>query len=170
MAVLIDNVLDFARGRLGGGLPVERNEGESLDPVLEQVIAELRASWPERAIEASLAALSPVRCDAHRIAQLFSNLLANALAHGSAAGPVGVRAATTPGQFELSVTNPGKPIPPATLERLFLPFSRTSGKPGQQGLGLGLYIASEIARAHDGSIEVSSTATETRFTFRMPLS
>jgi sigma-B regulation protein RsbU (phosphoserine phosphatase) len=69
--------------------------------------------------------------------------------------------------FELSVTNAGDPIPPAARERLFEPFSRMSGK---QGLGLGLYIASEIARAHRGSLHVSSTPVETRFTFRMPLS
>ncbi|HLM57572.1 MAG TPA: ATP-binding protein, partial [Pyrinomonadaceae bacterium] len=70
--------------------------------------------------------------------------------------------------FELSVANLGEPIPPATVGRLFQPFSRASEGPGQQGLGLGLYIASEIARAHGGSLDVSSTSEETRFTFRIP--
>ncbi|HEY0569387.1 MAG TPA: ATP-binding protein, partial [Xanthobacteraceae bacterium] len=61
------------------------------------------------------------------------------------------------------------PIPPAAVERLFQPFSRGAVRPNQQGLGLGLYIAAEIARAHDGTLEVASSAEETRFTFRMPL-
>ena len=69
--------------------------------------------------------------------------------------------------FELSVTNSGEPIPPATMERLFQPFFRASTRPSQQGLGLGLYIASEIARAHGGTLDVASTAEETRFVFRM---
>ena len=169
MAGLIDNVLDFARGRLGGGLTVECASAEPLGPVLEQVVAELRASWPERVIETRLDLVVPVHCDRHRIAQLFSNLLANALTHGAASGPVRVRAATDGELFELSVANPGDPIPEATLARLFQPFVRTTGSQGQQGLGLGLYIASEIARAHDGTLDVGSAAGETRFTFRMPL-
>jgi signal transduction histidine kinase len=70
--------------------------------------------------------------------------------------------------LELAVANPGDPIPPATRERLFQPFTRASAQPNQQGLGLGLYIASEIARAHAGTLDVTSTPAETRFTLRMP--
>jgi nitrogen-specific signal transduction histidine kinase len=66
------------------------------------------------------------------------------------------------------VANHGEPIPRDAAEQLFQPFSRASVRPGQQGLGLGLYIASEIARAHEGSLEVASSPEETRFTFRMP--
>jgi signal transduction histidine kinase len=76
-----------------------------------------------------------------------------------------VQAHTAGGEFELSVSNQGAPIPAAAMERLFQPFSRA----GQQGLGLGLYIASEIARGHGGTLDVVSGATATRFTFRMPL-
>lgn len=168
MAGLIDNVLDFARGRLGGGLTLNRNADEPLGPALEQVVAELRAAWPDRRIEAEIAPLDPVSCDRRRIAQLLSNLLGNALTHGAADQPVSVRAATQAGEFELSVANPGDPIPPATIERLFQPFFRASARPDHQGLGLGLYIASEIARGHAGTLDVTSTSEETRFTFRMP--
>ena len=59
--------------------------------------------------------------------------------------------------FELSVANAGEPIPPAAMERLFQPFFRGAARPNQQGLGLGLYIASEIARAHGGTLDVTST-------------
>ena len=140
-----------------------------LEAALEQVVAELRAAWPDRVIQTELGIHKAVRCDPARVAQLLSNLLANALTHGGSDGPVGVRAATEGGTFELSVTNKGEPIPPDTAERLFQPFVRASVRRGQQGLGLGLYIAAEIARAHGGTLEVDSTPAETRFTFKMPL-
>jgi signal transduction histidine kinase len=169
MAGLIENMLDFARGRLGGGLPVDLSKAGPLTPVLEQVIAELRAASPHRRIEARLAIDEPIRCDQARIGQLCSNLLANALAHGAADAPVHVEAATTERTFTLSVANRGNPIPPHMLDSLFEPFFRASARPGQQGLGLGLYIASEIARAHGGALTAISTPAETRFTFRMKL-
>jgi sigma-B regulation protein RsbU (phosphoserine phosphatase) len=169
MTELIDNVLDLARGRLGGGLPLERNSQVPLTPVLRQVVDELRATQPDRIIQAQFALTKPVNCDRARVAQLLSNLLGNALAHGAAGEPIQVQAHTQGDSFELLVANKGEPIPPATVERLFQPFFRVSARPGQQGLGLGLYIAAEIAQAHNGSIEVSSTSEETRFTFRMRL-
>jgi signal transduction histidine kinase len=169
MAGLIDNVLDFARGRLGGGLTLERDAAEPLQPILEQVIAELRAARPDRVIEASFDIPDPVHCDRVRIGQLLSNLVANALAYGTADQPIAVRAGAEGETFELSVTNAGKPIPPAVMEQLFQPFFRASTRRSQQGLGLGLYIASEIARAHEGTLTVKSNAQETRFSFRMPL-
>jgi signal transduction histidine kinase len=168
MAGLIDNVLDFARGRLGGGLSINRVADEGLAQVLEQVVAEVRTAWPGRAVDCDLALHRPVYCDGARVAQMFSNLLANALTHSDPSGPVRVRACCDDASFELSVTNHGNPIPPETVERLFRPFSRASDRPGSQGLGLGLYIASEIARGHDGTLEVASSAEETSFTFRMP--
>ncbi len=84
MTNLIDNVLDLARGRLVGGLTIRRTAGEPLEPALMQVVEELRAGWPERAIEVDMQLDAPVDCDPARIAQLLSNLLANALVHGTA--------------------------------------------------------------------------------------
>ncbi len=168
MAELIDNVLDFARGRLGGGLSVERTR-QPLRATLEHVIDEMRTASPGRVIETRLALDRDVICDGGRIAQLLSNLLANALTHGAADRPVRVRSSTAAGAFELSVANAGEPIPAATIAYLFEPFTRAKNRPDQQGLGLGLYIAYEIARAHGGTLEVRSTSDETVFTFRMPL-
>jgi hypothetical protein len=91
------------------------------------------------------------------------------LTHGARDAPVSVEAKTVNGVFELSVANQGPQIPRKTLTRLFQPFERAAAKPTQQGLGLGLYIASEIARAHNGTLTASSDASETRFTFRMPV-
>jgi signal transduction histidine kinase len=169
MAGLIDNVLDFARGRLGGGFSVDRRPDPGLAQALEQVVAELRTARSEHRIVSEIALSDIVSVDSRRIAQLFSNLLSNALTHGSDQAPVTVRASTHDGGFELSVANAGQPIPAATLSRLFHPFTRATARPMQEGLGLGLYIASEIARAHDGVLTVQSDETETRFTFRMPL-
>ena len=167
MSGLIDNVLDFARGRLGGGLTLTPSQ-EPLEPALRQVIEELRLIHPDRAIEAEFNVTRPVRADRPRIAQLLSNLLGNALMYGDADKPVQVSVKTEE-QFELAVSNAGSPIPEAAMARLFQPFSRGEVRPSQQGLGLGLYIASEIARAHGGTIDVTSTPEQTCFTFRMPL-
>ena len=80
-----------------------------------------------------------------------------------------VIASATADEFKLAVCNAGHPIPPEAMERLFQPFARGDVRPNQQGLGLGLYIASEIARAHGGTIDVTSTPERTCFMFRMPL-
>ena len=169
MSGLIDNVLDFARGRLGGGLALNRDAHRSLEPILRQVVDELQAAWPDRTIETDMTLSAPVHCDRVRVAQLFSNLLGNALTHGAPDGPIRVLAHTDAAFFYLSVANRGEPIPPAALERLFQPFSRGAIKANQQGLGLGLYIASEVARGHGGTLDVTSTPEETCFSFKMPL-
>ena len=140
-----------------------------LEPVLRQVIAELQAGFPDRTIGAAIALDKPVTCDQVRIAQLLSNLLGNALTYGAATMPIQVRATSDEAFFELSVANAGDVIPPEVLGRMFQPFSRGAVRPSQQGLGLGLFIASEIARAHGGTITVMSSPEETRFCFRMPL-
>jgi len=167
MSGLIDNVLDFARGRLGGGIAIEQADRVPLRPVMEQVIAELRMANPDRRIEADLTE-AMVRCDEGRIGQLLSNLLANALTHGDPEAPIRVRSALSGGRFELAVSNAGEAIPEAVVKDLFKPFVRASAKANLQGLGLGLYIASEIAKAHKGRLVVTSTPDETCFTFQMP--
>jgi signal transduction histidine kinase len=170
MSQLIGNVLDFARGRLGGGLTLDRTTAEPIDKILEQVIAETRSSHPDATIETQLNVTEPVKCDPQRMSQMFSNLLGNAVAHGSTNRPIKVHAATQNHEFELSVVNAGEPIPDAALKQLFQPFYRGAVRPSQQGLVLGLFIASEIARAHGGALTADSSPMETRFTFRMPIS
>jgi signal transduction histidine kinase len=167
MGGLIDNVLDLARSRLGGGLSLDRRSDVPLGPVLEQVVNELRTGWPERQIDVAMDLPEPVSCDHARIAQLLSNLLANALTHG-ADDPVSVSAFVQDGTFELSVANKGNAIPPVVLARMFEPFYRTSKGANKEGLGLGLYIASEIAKAHGGTLQALSEHGDTRFVLRMP--
>lgn len=169
MSAMIDNVLDFARGRLGGGITLRRDARKPLQPELEQVIDELRMGSPGRDIVANLAIDRPVNCDRTRIGQLLSNLLGNALTHGTSSNPVVVHAGTRDGSFELWVANAGEPIRDAAMDKLFEPFFREQARASRQGLGLGLYIASQIAKAHGGTLSVSSTSEETRFTFLMLL-
>lgn len=169
MSGLIDNVLDLARGRLGGGLAVQRDADQPLEPVLKQVVAELQSSWPDRQIVTRFSLDRPVSCDRARVGQLLSNLLGNALAYGAIDRPIEVDAIAGADTFELSVRNSGDPIPSDALERLFQPFTRGAVRSNQRGLGLGLYIASEIARAHGGSLTVASTAEQTCFTCEIPI-
>ena len=168
MAELIDNVLDFARGRLGDGLTLTRAAWD-IGPIITHVVDELQSSQLDRKIETEFSLNGPVDCDRIRLSQLVSNLVANALTHGAADSPVLVRAATDRYSLEISVANAGEQIPPAALDRLFEPFERGAGNPSQQGLGLGLYIATQIAKAHGGTLTAESSPQQTRFIFRMPL-
>jgi phosphoserine phosphatase RsbU/P len=168
MSDLIDDILDFARGRLGGGITLHR-DSQPLEPVLEQVVDELRTASPQRVIETSFEITRPFNCDRTRIGQLASNLIGNALTHGARDQPVRVGAKTEGEEFTIWIANAGEPIPEAAMQKLFEPFFRGEVRNSRNGLGLGLHIASQIAQAHGGRIEVTSTADETRFVFRMPL-
>lgn len=169
MAALIEDVMDLARSRLGGGIVLDRNALEPIEPVIRQVVAELRAGSPGRIINANISLAEPIDCDRARLGQMVSNLLGNALTHGAKDQPIRVDAKMVDGGFELSVSNRGAPIPPEAMARLFQPFFRGDVRNSQQGLGLGLHIASEIAEAHGGTLAATSTEEETSFTFRMPL-
>jgi signal transduction histidine kinase len=166
MAQLIDHVLDLARGRLGGGISLERRENRTLAASIEQVVSELRAVHPGCVVEVRLALDRYVACDHDRMMQLVSNLLGNALTHGDKDRPVRLTAEVVGDRFRVEVTNAGAPIPRAMLPKLFDPFTH-SGK--SKSLGLGLFIAMQIAKAHGGTIDVASDARETRFTFTMPI-
>jgi len=166
---LVANLLDFARGRLGGGLTLSRNATQSLTPVLEQVVSEIRAIVPERQINMHFSIDEPVNCDPSRIAQLASNLLSNAVTHGSSALPISIDGLTDDGIFVLSVSNGGQPIPAEARAHLFQPFFRGAVRRSQQGLGLGLFIVNEISKAHGGTMTVASRDNHTTFTFAMPL-
>lgn len=169
MADLVKDVLDFARGQFGLGLDVQLGSPVDLAPVLAQVVEECRVGLPTGAIEARIAVPDQVQCDSARIAQALSNLLGNALTYGTEGAPIRVVAECHNSMFMMSVANEGNAIPAAVQERLFEPFSRGETIGHHQGLGLGLYIVAEIARAHGGTVELASSAIETRFTFSMPI-
>jgi signal transduction histidine kinase len=167
MSGLITNILDFARGRLGGGLAVSKHRVE-VRPIIEQVVSEIAAVHPERDLRVECAATQPLDCDPNRIAQLLSNLVANAVTHGAIDQPILVRCDDRPGNMVIEVSNGGEPIPEDTIPLLFQPFKRGAASQDREGLGLGLYIAAEIARAHEGSITVTSDVRATTFTVTLP--
>lgn len=166
MSGLIENVLDFARGRLGEGIMLER-EDDYIKDALQQVITELQTTSPGYEIQFEADLDEPVNCDIRRISQLFSNLLGNALTHGDKGAAIDVNASSRNGVFELSVRNKASKVSEDALKKLFKPFSRGKVKKDQQGLGLGLYIASEIAIAHGGTLTVDSTEDHITFTLKL---
>lgn len=169
MARLIDDLLDFARGRLGGGIALDIEAHPDLAAVLRRVAEELQLAYPGNAVELDFAIDGPVHCDAARVSQIFANLLGNALHHGAAGRPVRVRAGRGNARLWLTVSNEGAPIPDPVRARLFQPFSRKSGDRGSSsGLGLGLYIAQQLALAHGGSLSVQSDADGTCFRLDIP--
>lgn len=168
MSAIITDLLDFARGRLGGGASLNIRRHVNIKMLLTQVADELR-TVSGRVIEIEITVDQPIDCDPSRLGQLVSNLLGNALVHGSKEAPVRLYAGVDGSDLVLHVCNEGQPIAPAILERLFQPFVRGLVRSNQGGLGLGLYIASEISRAHAGTLNVASSEQETRFTLRMPI-
>jgi len=167
MASLVDDLMDFTRGRMGSGIGLNLRRHDSVHLTLEQVIDEMRGLHPEREINASIPDLLCLDCDPERLAQLLSNLLANALVHGKAGAPVHIDARHEDGKFVLSVSNEGQDLPPEVIAQLFKPYWRAASRPGSEGLGLGLYIVDQIARAHGGKIDVTSSAGRTAFTFTL---
>jgi signal transduction histidine kinase len=105
-----------------------------------------------------------------RIQQIASNLLGNALTHGQPDSPIKISARSDENELMLEVWNAGEPIPAESLGKIFEPFWRNSVSRSRNGLGLGLHICSQIVRAHQGRISVSSTREHgTQFTARLPL-
>jgi signal transduction histidine kinase len=170
MTSLINDVLDFARGRLGEGMGVQIKEVEDIDAGLLAVVREFQDGQPDRQIVANISVTRKVRCDLGRLQQVASNLIGNALKHGAPQGPVKVSAGAEDCDFVLSVWNAGEPIAPDSIGKICEPFWRPSTTGNREGLGLGLYICSEILRAHGGTLSVTSTeASGTNFIARLPL-
>jgi signal transduction histidine kinase len=172
MAALIEQLLDLTRGRLADGAGFAR-EHKRVDicELVQRTIDEIRAAHPdcEILLDADCAGVcTVVTGDPDRLLQLFSNLLGNAVAHGTPRTAVAVAIAAAEHELAVEIRNHGA-IPAALLPALFEPFRGAQQRSGRSaGLGLGLYIAREIAKAHGGEIEVeSSEARGTMFRVRL---
>jgi signal transduction histidine kinase len=167
MAKMIEDVLDLTRARLAGGIPLKRASA-NLATVVNRVVQEVRTAHPGRVLEVSAEGDLTGEWDVDRLQQMASNLVGNAIQHGERTGPIVVRmAGSSADQVTFSVASAGV-ISPEILPSIFDPFHRGPQAPGA-GLGLGLYIAQQIAHAHQGRLVVESTAPlGTLFTVRIP--
>ena len=166
MERMVGDVLDFARGHLGGGIPVTLADAD-LGEICRTAAAEAMSARPERHIEVNIAGDLHGTFDRDRVLQVVSNLLSNAIHHGEDPIVLSAWEADDHRAILTRVSNRGKPIPPALVRKLFEPFVH-AGDAKKGSLGLGLFIVAQIARAHGATHEVSSSGEETAFTLRWP--
>ena len=168
MGRMVQELLDFARSRPESGLPVER---KPLDGalVVQEIVDEVRAGHPDRTVELAVVGDCNGEWDRDRLAQVCSNLLGNAIEHGAADLPIAVHFQREGESVVLSVKNRGTPIPADVARTIFEPFRRGRSARKAGGVGLGLHIVSEIARAHSGAVAVSSDADATVFSVILPV-
>jgi phosphoserine phosphatase RsbU/P len=169
-ARLIDQLLDLTRSRLGGGIPIDPTPVD-LHDVCRQLISETELAHPDRPLHVDLKGDLVGVWDRDRLYQLLDNLVGNAVQHGEARSSIELRIEGGKTEVVIEVANRGTPIPPATLPLVFEAFrqGRTAHPSRTQGLGLGLFIAQQIARSHGGSIAGSSSESDgTTFRVRLP--
>jgi len=157
---MVTTLLDVARARFGGLLPITCAAIDVAD-VCRRVAGEVEAAHPGRHVLVDTSGDTEGFWDAERLEQLLSNLLENAVSYGDPVRPITVKADGTRPHVRLCVQNHGPPIPADRLERIFDPLTRVEPAASSRrsgSLGLGLFIVREIARAHGGSISVTSDA------------
>jgi signal transduction histidine kinase len=165
---LIDNMMMHAKSRLGDGIEIEPKSNAPLAERIGQVVEEVRLASPGTEISLNFSIGNPVFCDASRLAQAVSNLISNAINHGTPGKEIRVEGNRVNDELTISVTNYGKPIPEEVKREMFLPYQR-GGKTKSEGLGLGLFIAHSITAAHQGKMEVVSENGTTSFSIRIPV-
>jgi signal transduction histidine kinase len=169
---MVSDLLDFTRTQLGSGVPIVRAETD-LAKMVRNAVDEVGAANPDRSFEMSTSGNVIGEWDEARMHQALTNLLANAAQHGAAEWPISVHMSGEPEDVVIVVHNFGKVIPSSEIFGIFSPFKRLKeGVPVERdssNLGLGLFIADRIVKAHGGTIEVTSAAsTGTFFTIRLP--
>ncbi|WAK00505.1 sensor histidine kinase [Methylobacter sp. YRD-M1] len=170
---LISDLIDFASTGLGSAMPLTRGPVD-LEKLCREVVDAYRTAHPERTLRFHPDGDLTGDWDAARVRQVVSNLIGNALQHGSAQGPVELSVISEGSTVVLSVHNEGAPIPSDLLATIFDPLMRhatpeSAARRVPGSIGLGLYIVREIVVAHGGTVEVASTAQKgTTFTVRLP--
>lgn len=167
---LVASLLDFALARMGRQLPLRREPVE-LEALVRAALDEVQAAHPEGRLQCEAQGDTRGEWDPARLLQVTGNLLTNALKYGTPGTPVRARVHGTGGSVVLQVHNQGTPIPAAVLPQLFKPFRRGAhdGDMRTEGVGLGLYIVSEVVRAHGGTVHAESSADGgTTFTLELP--
>ena len=169
MTDMVDQLLDLTRVRVGNGLDLVRaSEPFDVAELARRTIDELGSSYPDRLLTLETSGTTCSLGDSDRLLQLLSNLVGNALHHGDPTAPVTVRIAGTDRELVVEIENGGV-IPPELQPSLFDPFRSRQRSARSVGLGLGLFIAQQIALGHGGSIEVESSAASGKTLFRVLL-
>ncbi len=172
MARMVGDLLDFTGAGLGASMPLEP-EAMNLGALCEEVVDETRAGHPSLALRYESSGDLAGVWDAGRLRQVLSNLLGNAVQHGT--GPVELATEAEDGGVRISVRNGGTPIPRDALATIFDPLVRDPSpaarvrrrRPGS--IGLGLYVAREVVAAHGGTLGVESSENGgTVFIARLP--
>jgi signal transduction histidine kinase len=173
MSKLIGDLIDFTRTHLGSGIPIKPKR-MNLAEVCMNVVEELRTSHPERIIDFRGFAREDVFADDDRLAQVFSNMIGNALQYGARHLPIGVSISSTAEEVSVAVNNKGPVIPAKKLGNVFEPLVRLTVRENpddlrETSLGIGMFIAREIVNAHNGTITVESNEADgTTFRITVP--
>jgi signal transduction histidine kinase len=171
MQALLDDLVDFNRTRLGLGIRVVPSDMDLAAAVADE-LEQLRGAHPDRQIELAATGDTCGRWDGARLQQLLRNLVSNAIRYAPPGTPVRVTLRGGEADVHLEVTNRGPTIEPSDLSQIFDPLKRGSARgdshDARSGLGLGLFIVREIARAHGGEVQVRSGGGETTFAVRLP--
>ena len=172
MNQMVGALLDFTRSRLGGGIPIDP-ASLNMGKVVHDVVNEIKAAHPDRKIEIDARGSLTGQWDCARISQVLSNLVGNAIEHGSDRTIVTIAVQGDDNEVNVSIHNRGAAIPEDQMDGLFNAMKRQGASDKAAGpsanLGLGLYIADQIVRAHKGRIDVnSSEEAGTTFTVRLP--
>ena len=165
---IVRALADYTRVQVGQGIPLERRQVD-LRAICREVVEEAEATHPDHPVRCEVAAGEQGEWDPDRLGQVVANLVGNALDYGAPRTPVLISCRGEPAEVLLEVSNQGPPIPDEFRPFLFEPFRRAPGAERlRRGLGLGLFIARQIAQAHGGSIEARSGADGTVFSLRLP--
>jgi signal transduction histidine kinase len=166
---LLNDQIDFNRTELGLGIRVAPSDVD-LGPVCAEELEQIRAAFAERALNMEVTGDCRGVWDAGRIQQMLNNLVVNAVHYGEPEEAIHVALRGGTSEVCLTVTNAGETIDGETLGHIFEPMRRGKDMAARHdsGLGLGLYIASEIAKAHGGAIAADSKGRYTVFTVSLP--
>jgi signal transduction histidine kinase len=173
MNTLINDLIDYTRSQLGKKLPVKLAPS-NLVKICADIVEEQQIANPEHTIVLKTDGTFDGNWDEHRIAQVFSNLLGNAVQHGVTFSPIEVNLTSSLDSVFIRINNKGEPIPPSKIKHIFEPLVRHEQNEQvdythKTSLGLGLYIAREIVLAHNGTVNVTSSEAEgTTFEIALP--
>jgi signal transduction histidine kinase len=167
LQALLNDMVDFSRSNLDVGISVVPAAVDVAE-LCAETADEIRGSYSDARVEFSVVGDCRGWCDGKRVQQVLSNLVVNAIHYGAPEEPIRVSVRGEKAAVCIEVANRAPPIDPTTLSQIFEPLKRGMHGSDHPGLGLGLYIVREVAKAHGGSAEVRSDANDTVFAVRLP--